>query len=239
MPDYAALDTLVARLRSSNWVDLNDLANCMANVVSGVVKQPTFNRGLHDNVIADTNGGTTLAVGDNSAAKDSVSLAVPQRMLLQKQGAVATRQQARAEMVTKTVPAVVLVSHSDGRIEVALTGTKPKTSIDPLTGNLTSGNPISDVRADPADLASGDVMTVTLAGGPFILTDVHGTELPTVGQTVMVSVSEQSEKRTFWVNRSRRNFPRVLPGTTTSTDATLVNGLCCHKEGDGNPPGGT
>lgn len=239
MPDYAALDTLVARLRSSNWTEPNDLAQIMASTISAIVKQPTFNRGLHDNTIADQHGGTLLSTSDNSAGRQSSSLQVPAKMHLQKHGAVSTRQQARVDIQIKSVPAVVLGAGTDGVVQVALVGSQPKSYTDPLSGQMVAGDPIGDAYTDPVDLdGTSNVTETTLAGNPFILTDVDGTELPARGQTTMVTVAEQSEKRTIWVNHNRRNFPRVT-SQPVSSSTTMVNGLCCHHEGDGTPPGGS
>lgn len=239
--DYAALDSLVAQLRNANndW-SVGDLANMMGNVLSSIIKQPTFNRGLHDDVIADANGGTKLSTTDNSAGWQSTPLQLPQRMHLRKEGTVATRSQARALVQTRTVSAKV-ISTSEGSVRLALSGNRPKVNSASFTDTTKAGDPMNDMSQDSGYLESyGDVMDVTLAGNPFITTDVDGTEYPTEGQTVLVSIAEEKEMRTIWHNRNGRNFPRVTENTS-SYAATMVNGLCCHHEGDGDPigPGGS
>ena len=215
------------------------MANRIANVLSSIAKQPQFPRVLHDNVIADRNGGTTLSSSDNSAAWQSVTLQQPQRMHMIKHGSVATRAQARALTNTRTVAAKTLASAPDGTVTVALAGNSPKVYTDAQTGVPVAGNPLNDMAEDTDYLENyGDTMTVTLSGNPFVLTDIDGTELPILNQTILVAIAEEKEKRTIWVNRNGRNFPRVFENSSSSS-ATMVNGLCCHKGGDGNPPGGT
>lgn len=228
MPDKGALDSLVARIRSTNWQD-NDLANAVAVGVSSVARHNTFVRGLHDNTIADHNGGTLLAVGDNSAGRQSLSMQQPQRMSLQRHGAIATRQQGRAELTTRTVPATVLGVSGTGAnavLTVAMIANKPKLLNDNSSGTLVVGDPLNDAYQSVPFLAanSQDIREVRLAGQSFQTGTVGGTQLPSVGQTIMVSVAESSEKRTFWVTKNGRNFPRVIDYPISST-VSLMNGL--------------
>jgi len=236
----ASLSSLAAKLRSSAYLD-RALAEDVAKGLSAVAKNQTFNRGLHDGVIADSNGGTKLAVGDNSASRQSISMQVPQRMYLLKQGAVSTRVQARAELEVRAVPAVVLSVTGEGEdavLDVAVIGNQPKLDLEPTTGQTKIGNALSDITQDVDYLTQyGEVWSVQLAGQPFQTGDELGTIVPDVGQTIMVNLAKQAEKRTIWVNKDRRSYPRVFSNDETAT-ATMVNGFCCKDAVDGGDGGG-
>lgn len=244
MPDYAALDSVVARLRSSNWKDLNELANAFAVALSAVARQPTFNRGLHDNVIADASGGTTLGVGDNSASRVSTSLQPPQRGFLIKHGAISTRRQARVEADVKTLPAKVLSATGAGadvELSVAYVGDRPVIDTDQTTNQNKPGN-INQTLTQTAEQLQDDGTTIgnaTVPGTAFVNNedeDAHGPKIPEAGQTINVTVSKQYEKSTIWHQRGNRSWPSVK-STLVSQSAIGTNGLCCKEPGSGDSGG--
>lgn len=242
MPDIASLDALVARIRSTNYSDPNDLANVIAVGLSAIARQQTFNRGLHDNTIAGVYGGTTFSAEDNSAGKVSTSLMQPATLKMQGMGAVATRQQGRADQQVRTLPSVVTAvegTTANPIIKVAVLGQDGvATQVEKSTGQLAAGDPLGNIN----DYGKLTGQVLTLAGNPFATQagDVDAQQIPVVGQTLMVSVADTSEKRTIWVNRNRRNYPRVITYPAVSGAATMVNGLCCHEPGsDPGGPGGT
>ncbi len=233
MPDKAAVDALVARIRSTNYSeDPNDLAEVAAVGLSSIARQNTFNRGLHDNTVVDVNGGTTLAVGDNSALQPSVSLQQPATLRMQQMGVVSTRQQGRAQSSIQTVPAKVLAIEGTGPdaiLTVALSGNTVTTKANDAN-QLVPGDPNSRAYDSAASLAAqGETRRVTMAGLPFQTNNTGaGYILPEVGQTIMVTQADTSEKRTIWTNRNRRNFPRVVD-YSKSSDVAMVNDLRIHE----------
>lgn len=242
MIDYASLEAVSARLRSSRW-DTGELANALAVAIASVAKQPTFKRGLHDDVIAGVEGGTTLSATDNSAGRQSVGLQIPQRMFMMKHGSIATRMQARVDIDTRTVPAKVLSvdgTGPDAVMTVAVAGTKPLTTWDSIAQSKVPTDPLSDLAQDSSYLEqNGVVKEVTLSGLSFQTGDEAGTKLPEVGQTIMVTLASQQEKRTIWVNHRGVNSPRVfsVPESEVVPTVTAVNGLCCKDTTGGG--GGT
>jgi len=237
----ATSTAIAARLRSTKYANADELAQAIVSAITGVEKNQTARRGLPEGQYVDVNGGTILKVDDQSAARQSVSLQTPQFMTHRKQGAIATRMQRRVDLLTRAVPAVVVAVNGDGAeatLTVVLVGDVPAVSTDDVTGNLIPGDPISGMSSIDTDNRNGTVLTLPMTGTPFAGTGGSdtGTKIPAVGATVMVNMTDQSEKRNTWHRRGTVNFPRVtsIPGASS---AALVNGFCCTETG--NPPGGT
>jgi len=246
MPDTASLDAVVARLRSSNWTDANELANALAVGLSSVARQQTFNRGVHDKSIVNRDGGTSLAVGDNSVARQSTSLQPPQRGFLIKHGAIASRRQARVETESRALAGIVfelIGAGSDTSLNVAIVGDVPVVNVDPTTRQNVGGDMNEKLVQNPEDLASdGQTSTVIvpLVGNPFAGgdSDDHGTAIPKIGQSVQVVLSKAYEKTTVWSERSRRHYPRVSE-KAISNSAVVTNGFCCKEPGGGGSDPGS
>lgn len=249
MPNPASMDTLVSRLRSTNWTDPNDVAQAIATTVSGIVQLQLFNRGIHDDKIVDANGGTTLAVGDNSISRPSVSLQPPQLGFYRKHGAVSTRRQSRAEADVKTVPCMVVAVNGDGEnttIDVVVIGDKPVIDVDQTSGQNKAGNILNQLSFDSDQIQTTDAtkMTITMPGRAFVDPDdpdSEGPKPPEVGQTIMATVARSVEKSTLWNQRGRRIVPRVHGNEDSGAaaySAVAVNGICCKEPTDGGGGGG-
>jgi len=249
MPNPASFDTLVSRLRSTNWSDPNEMAQAIASCVSGIVQLQLFNRGVHDNKIVDGTGGTTLAVGDNSIARPSVSLQPPQLGFTRKHGAVSTRTQRRAEADVKTVPCMVVAVTGDGEnttMDVVIIGDKPVIEVDPTSGQNKAGNILSQLNFDSDQIQATDAtkMTITMPGVAFVDPDdedSEGPKPPEIGQTVMITLARSVEKTTLWNQRGRRIVPRVHSNEDAGAaaySAIAVNGICCKEPTNGGGGGG-
>lgn len=240
--DAASNDAVVSRLRSSRFNNANELAAALAAALAGVGKNQTSKRGLYDDKIVDATGGTKFSVNDQSAARQSISTQPPQLMKLRKHGAIATRRQSRLDILTRTVPAMVTAidgSGPDATVTVTLVGDKPLMTTDRLTGQNVPGDPLAMLAGDVADI-SGTSYTLSMSGTPFAgpnMNDV-GPRVPTVGQTIMITLAEQSRKITTWTERNGVNTPSVTSYPANITASAMINGICC-KEAGHTDPGGT
>lgn len=235
---------IVARLRSSRFNTPNELAAAIAAAIDGVAKNQTSKRGLHANNIVDYTGGTKLSVNDQSASRQSISTQPPQTMKLKKHGAISTRQQSRVDILTRVVPAMVTAVDGTGpeaTITVTLVGDVPALSVDALTGQNIPADPLASLAGDAEDI-SGTSYTLSMSGLPFAGegADEEGPKVPEVGQTIMITLLDQTQKRTIWTNRYGVNTPTVTsyPMNENNTAAALINGTCC-KEPDSGGGGGS
>lgn len=237
----ATSSALVARLRSGKFATPDDLALAIVAAVAGVEKHQSSRRGLEQGQLVDKDGGTLISVTDQSASRQSISLQYPQFMLRRNAGgAISTRVQRRADINTRTVPAMVIAVNGDGAdatLTVALLAATPAVTQDDQTNQNKPADPLSGIYNDPAD-QGGQQFTIPMSGTPFagVGGADTGTKIPAVGATVEVILSDETEKRTIHHRRGGINSPRVLnyPG---ASGAALVNGFCCTETG--NPPGGT
>lgn len=237
----ATSSALVARLRSGKFATPDDLALAIVAAVAGVEKHQSSRRGLEQGQLVDKDGGTLLSVTNQSASLPSISLQYPQFMIRRNAGgAISTRIQRRADIYTRTAPAMVVAVNGDGadaQITVALLGTTPAVTQDDQTNQNKPADPLNNIYGDP-ESQSGPQYTLPMSGTPFagVGGSDTGTKIPAVGATVEVILSDETEKRTIHHRRGTINSPRVLnyPG---SSGAVLVNGFCCTETG--NPPGGT
>lgn len=237
----ASPDAITAMLRSGRFATPTDLARALADAMQGYFKHQTSTRGLKNDEMVDSDGGTKLSVTDQSAARQSISLQ-PRQLLRSRQiGATAMRFQKRADILTRTVPAMVVAINGtapDVQITVKLVGDTPKVYTDSTTRQLQSGSPLGDLSLQSDQMAetNSTEKTLTLTGIAFAAETEAGPKVPVAGQTVMVTLSQQNTKRTAFVERNRENLPRVInyPGTE---EAVMINGLCCQEAGGGGPGG--
>lgn len=234
-------DAISAMLRSGKWDSVQSLANAIADAMQGYFKHQTSQRGLKNDEVVGMEGGTKLSVTDQSASRKSISLQPRQLLRRRKQGAVDMRWQKRADILTRTVPAMVVAVNGEGAdatATVKLVGDTPKTYTDPTTKQLQSGSPMGDISLASDQMAetNSTEMTLSLSGIPFAATDAAGPALPVAGQTVMVTLSQQNTKRTVIIGRNGENQPRVInyPG---NEEAVMINGICCQDAGGGGPGG--
>lgn len=224
------LDAISARLRSRTYDDPNQLVADLCAGIAAISRQPSFDRGLARDVVADVQGGTTLGVGDPSAGNISDVLiqnaqpGIPQNVGL----GLRTRRQARIEAKVRDVPAIVTESASEGSttVTVKIVANTVTKSRDASTGVETVGDPLALLAAAGMDYdaVSGEVMVATVTGTPFVAPGDAGLQPPIAGQTIFVTLAEQWEVTTTWTRRFRKNIPavnRVLKSRT----ATITNGL--------------
>ena len=245
MPDQASNDAIVSMLRSKKFSTVDELANALAVSISGVSRQQTHKTVACMMIQVDANGGTILRVGDPSVGNPSTNLQVPQRGFLLKHGAVATRRQARVDLSNKTVAGMITAvegTQANAVLTVRVQGDTPQLATDKTTSQLTPGGVLNNLTAE-ANSVQGTEYKISMVGTTFANSDdaaATGPELPQVGQTINVNVTQPSKKTTIWSNRSSRNYPRVynIPG---AAEATTVNGICCKQDtsGDGGPGGGS
>lgn len=228
-------NAIVARLRAGKYETIQEAVEAMANAISGVFNQQTMRRGLYNDVIADENGGTILSVSDPSAARKSISLQHPQLLRKRQMGALGTRTQRRTDIQTRTVTGVVTSISGSGasaEVTVVLIGDVPRTYVDGTTRQNQPGSPVDAYEEDPATMG-GTTLTLPMTGVGFVASGEDGSKVPVVGQTVHVTLTEQNEKRTFWVTRNRKSAPYVVNYQSQAETGSLVNGVCCEEEGGG------
>lgn len=224
------LDLISTRIRSKQYSDPNELVADICAAIAATSRQPSFDRGLSGDKIADVQGGTSLGVGDPSAGNISdvlvqnAQIGLPTNIGL----GLRTRRQARIEMRCRDVPAMVTTTAvgGDTTVEVKIVGYGVYKSSDPSTGVETVGDPLTalaDAGTDP-DAVTGLAMTATLTGQPFVSAGSQGIQPPIAGQTIFVTLSEQWEVVTTWTRRFRKNIPTVKRVLKSQT-ATITNGL--------------
>lgn len=235
-------DAISAMLRAGKWDSVQSLASAIADAMQGYFKHQTSQRGLKNDELVGVEGGTNLSVTDQSAARTSISLQPRQLLRRRKQGAVDMRWQKRADILTRTVPAMVVAVNGEGAdatITVKLVGDVPKVYVDPTTKQLQTGSPMGDMSLASDQMAETNATekTLSLTGIPFVAESEAGPAVPVAGQTVFVTLSQSNTKRTVIIGRNGENQPRVInyPG---SEEAVMLNGLCC-QDGSGGGPGGT
>lgn len=238
----ASTSAIVAKLRSGKYATPDDLAQAIVSALAGVEKNQTTRRGLEQDQIVGKDGGTLLSATDQSAGRQSVDLQYPQFLRRRNAGgAIFTKLQRRADLLTKTVPAMVVGVEGEGadtQLTVALIGEVPAVTQDDITGQNMPADPMGNAYQDYIS-QSGRRLTLPMTGSPFAGTGTSdtGLKVPAVGDTIHVSLTEETEKMTLTARRGSRSTPKVLnyPG---STGAAVVNGFCCTDTGN-EPPGGT
>jgi hypothetical protein len=224
------LDAVNKRIGSRVYTDPNELAKEITAGLSALARQPSFVRGLSRDTIADVQGGTTLGVGDPSAANLSdVLVQNPQAGIPRDIGSgLRTRRQARVESKVRDVPAMVTVTATAGAssVSVKIVGNGVTKSSDSATGIQTVGDPLSDLASAGMVVANvvGEDMTASTSGSPFVTSGSAGLQPPLAGQTIFITLAEQWEVVTTWTKRFRKNLP-VVTRTLKSRTATITNGL--------------
>jgi hypothetical protein len=233
---------LIGRLRSKNYPAIRDLAQDIARILSAE-QQRAFGRGrVTPGVVSGLQGSTRLEVGDNSAARDSVSLQMPARPP-ETRGPLTTRADGRAEIERKTLPGIVVSSVNAGSsiqltVIVPLGGT-PKLSIDPSTNQNTARTGAFSTLNALAEAARTGSLTPSQLTSSFTITvprppAVSGHQPSYVnGQIIDVTKATQYERRTTWVNLDGKRMP-IDTSREASTSYTL-NTLpqCCVDSGGG------
>lgn len=225
-----SLDAVNKRIGSRTYTDPNELAREICAGLAALSRQPSFVRGLSRDVIADIQGGTTLGVGDPSAANLSAVLVQnPQPGIPRNIGSgLRTRRQARIESRVRDVPCMVLenASAGDSEVSVKIVANDVFKSSDAATGIQTVGDPLTqmaDAGMDPDDV-DGETITATTTGSPFVTPGDDGIQPPVIGQTLFVTLAEQWEVVTVWTRRFRKNLPTVVR-TLKSRTCVITNGL--------------
>jgi hypothetical protein len=224
------LDSVTKRIMGRTYTDPNELAREMAYGLAALSRQPSFVRGLSRDTIADVQGGTTLGVGDPSAANLSdVLVQNPQPGIPRDIGSgLRTRRQARIESKVRDVPCIVTENATAGAstVEVKIVANGVTKSRDAMTGIQTVGDPLSDLASagmNPDDVV-GEEMTASTSGSPFVTPGSPGFQPPVTGQTLYLTLAEQWESTTTWTKRFRKNLPVVVKVLKSRT-ATIANGL--------------
>lgn len=224
------LDAVSRRIRRQVYTDPNELAREIAYGLSQLSRQPSFVRGLSRDTIADIQGGTTLGVGDTSAANLSdVLVQNPQPGIPRNIGSgLRTRRQARIESRVRDVPCMVTANASagDSTVEIKIVANVPFKSSDANTKIQTVGDPLqefADAGMEPNDL-TGEELTAAVTGSPFVTPGDAGIQPPVIGQTLYVTLAEQWQVETTWTKRYRKNLP-VVVRILKSRTATITNGL--------------
>lgn len=224
------LDSVVKRIRSRTFSDPNDLAREIAAGIAALARQPSFVRGLSRGTIADIQGGTSLGVGDPSAANISGVLVQNQQTGLPPNvgSGLKVRRQARIETRVRDVPAMVTADAGEGdtSVSVVIVGSNVLKSNDSITGIETVGDPLT-VMADAGmspSLVEGEEIEAVTSGSPFVAPGSNGIQPPVEGQTLFVTLAEQWEVVTSWTVRYRKNIP-VVTRVLKSRTCTITNGL--------------
>ncbi len=226
------IDAITKRITAKVYTDPNELAREMAAGLAALSRQPSFTRGLAHDTLADVQGGTSLGVGDNSAARISdVLVQNPQPGIPRNVGGgLQTRRQSRIETRVREVPAIVTVAASAGdtTLQVKIVATGVTKAIDPVTGIEIVGDPLANLAASGmnVDDVVGEEITVTVTGSPFVTPGTPGVQPPVQGQTIFITLAEQWETTTSWTKRFRKNLPvvvRVLKERSGTTKNGLAN----------------
>ena len=226
------IDSVTRRITSKVYSDPNDLAREIAAGLAALSRQPSFSRGLAHDTIADVQGGTTLGVGDPSAAHISdVLVQNPQPGIPNNVGSgLRTRRQSRIETRVREVPAIVTVDAAGGdtTLQVRIVAYGVTKATDSVTGIQVVGDPLANLSESGMDFneVTGEDMTVTVTGTPFVTAGDEGLQPPVAGQTIFVTLAEQWEVTTTWTRRFRKNMPvvtRVLKQRTGTTKNGLSN----------------
>lgn len=228
-----SLDSVNKRIRARTYEGpnaVNDLAREICSGLAALSRQPSFVRGLKNGVISDVQGGTTLGVGDPSAANISGGLVQnAQPGLPRNSGAgMLMRRQARIELRTRDVPAMVVTNavYTDETIRVKLVATTPFKGTDSATMIEVVGDPLgnmADAGMAPDDL-TGVEIDAKVTGEMFSPSGDAGIQPPVAGQTIFVTLVEQWEIVTTLSRRYRKNVPTVTRVLKERT-ATVTNGL--------------
>lgn len=226
----------LGKLRATDYQSINDLRDDLVAALCGVGRKQSVKRGVADRKLIESDGGTILAATDDSIGRPSVDLQQRQTMKYEYHGGIGTRQQARTDVKTQTVPAVVIGVNgtgADAEVTVLVVGNKPIMYRDTATSQHVPGNPLDAFEF--GDYAQSDQYTIRMAGKPFAS---PGLELPVVGDTLMVTISRQSKKITGWADHNRAKQP-MIDVVDYAPKATMVNGLCCDDDDGGGGGGGS
>lgn len=225
----ANLENVAARIRARKYgPGVDRLAETIAAGLAGQTKLASYRRGLAGGVVAGSDGGTTLGVGDHFAALGSASLQPPQRGIPGTNGALAVRMQARVEMERRTLPGVILTSTLTGTLYITLSvsvpdGQDPRIGIDASTGQNTAATEAFDGLLDVSAAAVAGTTPGSLTAAALTLTvpqPTDGSNPYDVGQVIDVTTIRQWDVRTHWVNREGRRIPVVSRSLASESHST-------------------
>jgi hypothetical protein len=222
-------DKLAARIRARTFKNPNDLAREFAAAFSALARQPSVQRGLARDVLADVQGGTKLGVGEPSASHISAPLVTgPQTGKPTQVGSLQTRHQSRIETKTIELPGIVTQNAlaGDRTLQVRVVGKLPFITIDETAGTQVPGDVLKNLAESGinADNVNGTDYVATVTGQPFVSPGSTGWQPPTKGQTVPVTISRQWQVDTVWTKRLRKWVPNVAIRLMQDT-ATVKNGM--------------
>jgi hypothetical protein len=226
-------DALSKRIRRKVYSSTEELKKDFAEGLAAIARQPSVDRGLENQTIADVQGGTTLGVGDTAATQVSdVLVQNPQPGLPKNVGSgLLTRRQSRIRSDTRVLAAKVLADAGPGDTEVSvmIVGATPVKGRDDQTGIQVVADASGGLQ-DSVGTIEGKQMMAKMTGQPIVTAGSTGIQPLTAGQTVHVAVTTQHEDTTTWTTRSRKNKPTVVSVQKVET-AALVNGLACAGSG--------
>lgn len=222
-------DALAKRIRRKVYASTEELANDFADGLSAIARQPSTDRGIQDQTIADVQGGTTMGVGDPAASHVSDYLVQnPQMGEPRDTGSgLRTRRQTRIRTDTRVLAAKVVESAVAGatEVEVIIVGATPVKGTDAVTGMDIVADASGGLQDSVADMI-GKQMAAKVTGQPIVAAGATGIQPIDAGTTVSVAVNTQYEDTTTWTKRGRKNLPVVVSVKKCET-ACLVNGLAC------------
>lgn len=221
-------ESLAKKLRRKVYSSVDELAKDVAGIAS-ISNQPSVERGLHQEVIADIQGGVSLGVGNQAASHISDYLVQNQQPGIPADvgSGLRTRRQTRIRTSTRVLAAKVVADANPGdeEVEVVIVGSEPSKSTDPTTGIEIVDN-ASGQLAEPADEMIGKHMMARMTGIPIVSGGSEGIQPIEAGRTVSIALNEQFEDTTSWTKRGRKNIPVVI-SVRKCEQACLVNGLAC------------
>lgn len=222
-------DALAKRIRRKVYTSTEELAKDFADGLAAIARQPSVDRGLENQTIADVQGGVTLGVGDTAATQTSDYLVQnPQPGQPRNVGSgLLTRRQSRIRTDTRVLAAKVLEDAGAGSTEVSvmIVGATPVKGQDATTGIEVVADANAGLQDSISDII-GKQMMAKVTGQPIVAAGATGIQPLTAGMTVSVAVNTQHEDTTTWTRRNRKNLPTVVSVQKCET-ACLVNGLAC------------
>lgn len=222
-------ESLARKLRRKVYSSPEELAKDVSDGLASISRQPSIERGVNRDVIADVQGGVNLGVGDPSATHVSDYLVQNQQPGIPPDvgSGLRVRCQTRIRTTTRVLAAKVVADANPGdeEVEVVIVGSEPVKTTDPVTGIEIVDNASGQLE-EPVDDMIGKRMMVRMTGQPIVTDGSEGIQPITAGRTVSVALNEQFEDTTSWTKRGRKNIP-VITSVRKCETGCLVNGLAC------------
>lgn len=222
-------ESLARKLRRKVYSSPEELAKDVSDGLASISRQPSIERGVNRDVIADVQGGVSLGVGDQAATHVSDYLVQNQQPGLPPDvgSGLKVRRQTRIRTTTRVLAAKVVTDASPGdeEVEVVIVGSEPVKTTDPVTGIEIVDN-ASGQLDQPVDDMIGKRMMVKMTGQPIVTDGSEGIQPILAGRTVSIALNEQFEDTSSWTKRGRKNIP-VITSVKKCETGCLVNGLAC------------